>query len=358
MMLGTWPKEVSTDSSMSELERLHPAAIEPLAKLVEAILQLEGLTDQLGPFSLMRSTCRSDALPVVEAICEELRIPLSFDRVADKGSEDFAVEALGAEIKLAQAAPELAGLSEDQVRDVRAAAREISQKVNGQYQVHTVRRPDGTLVKVLESGSVDAPTVLISPACAMSYRLSLPWMVALAQEFRCLVVQTRGTTERIVEPAQFDERGYDVHDQAEDLLAVVGAMTSEPVHLMGLCGGAVPGMLMAAQQPTYVSSMSFWHADLDFGSEAAKTDHQTNLRELLDAAGASRASAAMIRDMLASSELTGVPAVSICATYWRDDALGLWRDSGVSPSPNLDRDERGRSHCASRRFNSAGRNAP
>lgn len=273
-----------------------------LTALVTAVRQFEGLCEQVGPFALPPDTC--DRSPrAVAAACAALGVPLTFD-AHPHGERDHAVEALAVEIRRAQRSPGLAGLSEGEVAET---ARALRDEENAGYRLHTVRRPDATLVTVVDAGPVDAPCILVSPACAMSYRLSLPWVRALSGSYRCLVTQTRGTNGRITDPEVFDRRGFTVNDQAEDLLGVIETLTSGPVHLMGICGGGVPGMTAAAEQPGCVSSLSLWHADLELGPDAAKTDHQENLRALLDAAGGSRAAAASIRGMLTGSPMAGVP---------------------------------------------------
>jgi pimeloyl-ACP methyl ester carboxylesterase len=141
----------------------------------------------------------------------------------------------------------------------------------------------------------------------MSYRLSLPWLRALRTTYRCVVPQTRGTSGRIVDPADFDRRGYGVDHQADDLATLIEALAVGPVHLMGLCGGAVPAMLVAAGRPDRVGSLSLWHADLELGADAEKTEHQANLRALLELAGESRDTAAWMRDRLTSGPMAGVP---------------------------------------------------
>lgn len=277
------------------------AAAAPM--LVEAVRQLEGLTEQVGPFRLRAEDC--DRAPeAVAAVCRALGVPLSFD-APDDG--DHAVLALGARIRGAQADPRLSGLSGPELDLLQAGARRLKSTEDRAFRVHSVRRPDATLVKVVETGPAGAPCVVVSPACAMSYRLALPWLRALGGTYRCLVLQTRGTSWRIEDPEVFDRRGHDVHLQAEDLMAVIETLTSGPVHVMGMCGGAVTALYVAAQQPDYVHSLSLWHADLDLGPDAAKTDHQANLRALLDAAAGSRAAAAAMRDLLVGSPLTGFP---------------------------------------------------
>lgn len=270
-----------------------------LAALVRALRQLEGLVHQVGPFALPTGTC--DRAPeLVAAVCRETGIALTFDGPAG----DHAMDALAAQIREAQRAPELAGL------DPETAAREaalIRDAEDAPLRYHTVTRPDGAELSVVETGPESAPCILMSSACGMSHRLALPWLAALGADYRCVVLQTRGTGERITDPAEFDRHGYGVPEQAGDLLAVAQALETGPVHLMGLCGGAVPAMVAAARKPEAVRSLSLWHADIDLGGASQKTDHQTNLRAMLDLAAESRDTAGWLRDKLTSGPMSGVP---------------------------------------------------
>jgi pimeloyl-ACP methyl ester carboxylesterase len=272
-----------------------------LADLVGAVRQLEGLTAQAGPFALYPDTC--DRAPeLVAALCRALEVPLTFD--APSGDRDFAVVSLAAEIQHAQRAPELLGLCPE---DAAVEARRLRQAEDTRYRRHTVPRPDGSVITAVDAGPPDAPCVLISPPCALSHRLSLPWLTALGSSYRCLVIETRGTSERIEEPESFDRRGYDVGHQVDDLLAVAEEVATGPVHLMGICGGAAVALAAAAWRPDLVGSLSLWHADLELGDEAEKSDHQINLRALLDLGGESRDTAAWLRGKLTSGPMTGVP---------------------------------------------------
>jgi len=274
-----------------------------LAELVEALRQLEGLTDQVGPFALYPDSC--DRAPdLVPALCRALDIPLTFDASSPGGERDFAVVALAAEIQRTQRSPELAGLDS---AELIAEARRLYEEENAGYRVHAIRRPDGSLITAVEAGSPAAPCVLLSPPCALSYRLSLPWLRILRSSYRCVIIQTRGTSERIEDPTDFDRRGYDVDRQVEDLVAVTEELDTGPVHLMGLCAGATVALATAARHPDRVSSLSLWHADLELGADAEKTEHQINLRELLDLGGESRDTAAWLRNRLTSGPMTGVP---------------------------------------------------
>ncbi len=274
-----------------------------LADLVEAVRQLEGLTVQVGPFTLPADTC--DRAPdVVAAVCRALDIPLTFDAPSRGRDRDFAVVALAAEIRRAQRAPELVGL---RCEDVAAHARRLYEDEEAGYRVQAVRRADGTVITAVEAGPRDAPGVLISPPCALSYRLSLPWLRALRASYRCVIMQTRGTSEPIVDREDFDRRGYDLSHQVEDLVALTDELATGPVHVMGICGGAAVALAATAQRPDRVASLSLWHADLELGGDAEKTDHQVNLRALLDLGGESRDTAAWLREKLTSGPMTGVP---------------------------------------------------
>ncbi|MEV6997441.1 alpha/beta hydrolase [Streptomyces sp. NPDC093982] len=277
----------------------HSGTRAALTDLVSAVRQLEGLVRQVGPFALPSGTC--DRKPeVVEAVCRELGIPLTFDGSHD----DHALLTLAAGIQQAQRAPALAGLSPEEVA---REARLIRDEEDAGLRVHCLERPDGAELRVVEAGPETAPCILLSSACGMSHRLTLPWLKSLGDSYRCVVLETRGTGEPVTDPADFDRYRSGVPEQAGDLLAVAEALDTGPCHLMGLCGGAVPALLAAAQRPSLVRSTSLWHADLELGPEAAKTDHQTNLRSLLDLAGESRDTAGWLRDKLASGPMTGVP---------------------------------------------------
>jgi 3-oxoadipate enol-lactonase len=276
-----------------------------LADLVDAVRQLEGLTRQIGPVALAADTCdRAPAL--VAAVCAALDVPLTFDAPAAR-KQDFAVTTLAAGIRRAQADPALAALAPDTAA---ARARELRDDEDARFTVRTVHRPDGTTLTALDTGPADAPGILFSPACAMSYRLSLPWLRALRGSYRCVVPQTRGTNEPVDDPESFDRRGYGVPEQADDLVALLDALDLGPVHLMGLCGGAVPALVVAGRDPR-VGSLSVWHADLELGDEADKTEHQTTLRAVLDVAGESRDMAAWMRERLTSGPMTGVPSSAV-----------------------------------------------
>ena len=283
-----------------------PTTTAALAELVDAVAQLAGLTRQVGAFALGASTV--DETPeLVAAVCAELGVPLRFDVPGD--GPDHAVTALAARIRRAQQSPGLAGLAP---ADAAATSRRLHDEARAGLREHAVRRPDGTVLTVVAAGPPDAPGVLLSAPPGLDHRLSLPWLRALAGDrhcgdLHCVVLETRGTSEPITDPADFDRRGSGLDSQVDDLLAVAAELADGPVHLMGLCGGVAVALAAAAARPDLVGSVSAWHADLELGPDVPKSDQQENLRAVLDVAGESRDTAAWLRGRLTSGPMTGVP---------------------------------------------------
>lgn|GEM_PF-2854533 len=275
--------------------------VSALADLVDAVSQLEGLTRQVGAFAL--GAAAVDRAPeLVAAVCGALEVPLRFDAPGD--GPDHAVTALASRIRRAQRAPELARLTS---AEAAATARRIRDEGRAGLREHAVRRPDGTVLTAVAAGPPAAPCVLISAPPGLDHRLSLPWLRALGGDLHCAVLETRGTSEPITDPEDFDRRGTGLDSQAEDLLAVAAELAGGAVHLMGLCGGVAVALQAAAARPDLVGSVSAWHADLELGADVPKSDQQENLRAVLDVAGESRDTAAWLRGRLTSGPMTGVP---------------------------------------------------
>ncbi len=281
-------------------------AADAVSDLVGALRQLEGLTAQLGTFAMPSDTC-THAPAVVRAVCRELGIALTFDAPSGGRHTDHARVALAAELRRAQAAPWLGRLDPDTAA---AAARRCYDEEDAGYQRHAIRRPDGSVVSVVAAGPRRSPCVLVLPPPGLSHRLALPWLKALRSRYRCLIPQSRGTAEPLGDVEDFDRRGCDMPQQVADLLAVTDALAPrEDVHVMGLCGASGLAIAIAAQRPDRIRSLSVWHADLELGEDAAKTDHQINLRALVDLAGESRDTADWLRGKLVSGPMAGVPAM-------------------------------------------------
>lgn len=291
---------------MSHTNTPQPDTRTALAELVDAILQLKGLIEQVGQFTVPADTC-DHAPALVAAVCLALGVPLHFQEPDDEQSRNRVANVLAARIRQAQQAPEFADLGTSAIAHLAEQARSLRDEAEAEYRWHLLHRPDGATVRVLDCGPLDAPFVVFSPACTMDIRLCLPWTRVLSDRYRCLVPQTRGTAGRIEDPEDFDRYGYGVEEQAGDLAAVLAEFAVSGAHLLALCGGAVPALAIAEAHANHISSLSLWHADLELGEDAPKTEYQNNLRAVLDIAAESRGSAAWVRERFASGPMSGVP---------------------------------------------------
>lgn len=272
-------------------------------ELTDAILQLDGLTKQVGPVTLPAEAC--DRRPdTVAAVCRELEVPLRFAHLSGGAAVDHSAVALARKIGSAQRSPKLTGTDP---RDAAAAAGRRRQAEAARLRTHVVARRDGATVTAVDTGHPTAPSVVLSLPGLMSFRLVLPWLARLRAHRRCVVVLTRGSSESRELPTDFDGYDHGFDHQAEDLLAVVDRLGLEAVHVMGMCAGAAAAVAAASRRPDRIASLSLWHADVELADDAARTDHQLNLRELLELAAQSRDTAEWIRSKLVSGPMTGVP---------------------------------------------------
>lgn len=93
----------------------------------------------------------------------------------------------------------------------------------------------------------------------------------------------------------FDQRGYDVPTQADDLHAVLDLFDVEAAHVVGLCGGAAVALAAGSAR---IRSLSLWHGDYELGPEVPKTNHQQDVQSLMLMAGRQRKRAAGLHAML------------------------------------------------------------
>ncbi|GAB3555669.1 pimeloyl-ACP methyl ester carboxylesterase [Actinopolyspora lacussalsi] len=192
-----------------------------------------------------------------------------------------------------------------------------------------VAAPDGALLPVRTAGDPDDPAVLLASACGMPAGLCDPWAGHLARDHYVLTWETRGMfgDERngrtVCAAAEFDRLGTGVEHQVGDMLAVLDGYGIRDAHVMGLCGGAVLGLRMAADHPDRVTSLSLWHGDYELGADCPKTSHQRNLQALMEMAAESRDSAAMVQSTVrdtATDELP--PEIAEMVRYpYRDSEL-------------------------------------
>ncbi|HEU5107880.1 MAG TPA: alpha/beta hydrolase [Micromonosporaceae bacterium] len=171
----------------------------------------------------------------------------------------------------------------------------------------TVSTPDGAELRTYAAGQRGRPAIVIASACGMPGALCEPWMRFLARDHFVVTWETRGLFGRLGAADQFDRLGHDPAAQAADLLTVMDSYELPTAHLMGLCGGAVLALRAAGERPERVSSLSLWHGDYELGAGCPKTDHQHNLKALMEMAVQSRASAAVINAALCQTAMAAVP---------------------------------------------------
>lgn len=94
----------------------------------------------------------------------------------------------------------------------------------------------------------------------------------------------------------FDERGYDVQSQADDLHTVLDVFGIETAHVVGLCGGAA--VALALGESARLRSLSLWHGDYELGPDVPKTSHQQDVQSLMLMAGRQRKRAAGLHTLL------------------------------------------------------------
>jgi pimeloyl-ACP methyl ester carboxylesterase len=156
--------------------------------------------------------------------------------------------------------------------------------------------PDGSTLRCYAVGPPDGPVVVLVSACGMPVGLLRRWMIGLGDRFRVLTWESRGmfpAGEALDE--DFDQRGYDVPTQADDLHAVLDVFDVEAAHVVGLCGGAAVALAARAGR---IRSLSLWHGDYELGPEVPKTNHQQDVQSLMLMAGRQRKRAAGLHAML------------------------------------------------------------
>ncbi|MEV7425364.1 MULTISPECIES: alpha/beta fold hydrolase [unclassified Streptomyces] len=161
-----------------------------------------------------------------------------------------------------------------------------------------VRGADGVPLLVYAAGERHRPVVVIATACGMPVELTDPWIRALAADSFVVTWETRGIfAESALSPTEFDALGHDVAAQAGDLCAVLDHFKVERAHAMGFCGGAVIALRAAADQPGRLSSLSLWNGDFALPGHAT-TDHQRNLKAVMEMAARDRTTAAELLALL------------------------------------------------------------
>ncbi|MEM7157008.1 MAG: alpha/beta hydrolase [Myxococcota bacterium] len=274
----------------------------------------------------------SPARDVLEAFIEGLQLLPSSRGSAPTGAGSdelllqlhayFASE-LGAASKLA-----------DQGLDAQIIARSLprwtSQTFDARFRGTDLRTPDGATIRAFAAPGPRDRTIVIASACGMLGQLTRPWLDEIGGEYQVLTWTSRGLFGTA---SPFDEAAARIEDQATDIVALLDHYDVPSAHIMGICGGTSMAVAAAAAAPGRVHSLSLWHGDYDLGDEAPRTEHQTNLIELLSIARRSRDSATQLLEMIRSTPLDSIDtALSPVLLYPYANAELLYRYAWLNGS--------------------------
>lgn len=119
----------------------------------------------------------------------------------------------------------------------------------------TVRLPSGTTVGYADEGA-GHPVVLL-PGTALGHRVFVAGeqIPTLAEEFRVIAVDPRGTGA-----SSRPEADYDADELATDVIGLLDALSVEQAHLLGVSMGAIVAARVAAGHPERVTGLVLCHA--------------------------------------------------------------------------------------------------
>jgi pimeloyl-ACP methyl ester carboxylesterase len=272
------------------------------------LTQLASALVEVGPLSgALDATARvAPLVPGAERRADLAAVQILIDRLAGElgvrslrvvaDPSDFVAAELAISNRLGLAALLDRPVSLGDVSDTLLAAA-LSQARRCHPAMTVAAAPDGSTLRCYAVGPSDGPVVVLVSACGMPVGLLRRWMVGLGDRFRVLTWESRGmfpAPEALDE--DFDQRGYDVPTQADDLHTVLDVFGVEAAHVVGLCGGAA--VALAVGESARVRSLSLWHGDYELGPDVPKTSHQRDVQSLMLMAGRRRQRAAALHAML------------------------------------------------------------
>jgi 3-oxoadipate enol-lactonase len=162
-------------------------------------------------------------------------------------------------------------------------------------------RPTADSVKVYCAGPASATPILLIAPCGLPVEICRHWFGSLSQGNFIVGWETR----RMFPASSIqDKSGWEVGSQVEDACEALSQMNIESAHVIGLCGGATIAVLMSKMHPNRVRTLSLWHGDYWLGKESPLTQHQENLKSLLDFASRDGASAAVMQSSFSKVPLS------------------------------------------------------
>jgi 3-oxoadipate enol-lactonase len=109
---------------------------------------------------------------------------------------------------------------------------------------------NGTHINYVIDGPEGAPWVTMSNSLATTHRMWDPQMAAFTKQYRVLRYDKRGHGESDVAPGP-----YSFEILADDVLALLDALSISRTHFVGLSMGGMTGMTMALKKPAALRSL-------------------------------------------------------------------------------------------------------
>lgn len=134
------------------------------------------------------------------------------------------------------------------------------------------------MLSSIRLGEPGGRRILFFGAPGLPVELSAGWISGLSRAGIVAAFETRGL---------FGDHCTEVDDlspqaQILDALALMEALQWSRAHVIGVCGGAALALMFAASNPQALTSLTLWFGDYELGSLAPKTDHQQNLKSLME----------------------------------------------------------------------------
>lgn len=162
---------------------------------------------------------------------------------------------------------------------------------------------DGADIHYLDEGAGDV--VVLVPGAACDYRYWKPVVEELSRDYRTVAMSAR---HHFPNPAAEDLTDYTLDNHVRDLIALIEAISDEPVHLVGHSQGGNFAALAAIERPDLVRSLIFEEGgfirDVDEEAIAAQADAESLM--------------AVVPELFATGDLEGVARAFIRLTEGAD----------------------------------------
>jgi pimeloyl-ACP methyl ester carboxylesterase len=141
---------------------------------------------------------------------------------------------------------------------------------------HAMRDGGGARTYV-RLGAAGARPVLFFGAPGLPAELTSGWLAGLAAHCDVATVETRGLFGDMPGPADLGPRA-----QIDDARRLMAHLEWPVADIVGVCGGAALALMFAAEYPSACTTLALWFGDYDLAAAAPKTEHQENLKSLME----------------------------------------------------------------------------